>query len=48
MMGEGKFAKTIRQLFEVNCEKYGLNKEEVELSTAHFRREPDNQMEMFG
>jgi DNA repair photolyase len=48
MTGEGEFAGTTHQLFETSCKKYGLNKKEFELPTAHFRREPDGQMEMFG
>ncbi len=47
MKGEGKIAETIRQLFHVNCEKYGLNKQRFECSVAHFRRPEKMQMEIF-
>lgn len=48
MTGEGEFARTVHQLFEVNRERYGLNREDIKLSTEHFRRVLDEQMEMFG
>lgn len=48
MSGEGEFARTIQQLFKLNCEKSGLNKTEFEFSLDHFRREPKGQMEIFG
>lgn len=48
MKGEGEYAKMIKELFVLNCKKYGLNKEDIHLITEHFRREPERQLEMFG
>jgi DNA repair photolyase len=48
MRGEGAYAKMIQELFKLNCEKYGLNKEEVTITTEHFRREHKRQLELFG
>ena len=48
MKGEGEYAKAIRQLFKLNCRRYGLNKNEVHFSVEHFRRVPRKQLEMFG
>jgi DNA repair photolyase len=48
MKGEGEFARTINQMFKLNCARYGLNKEKFEFSTEHFRRETKGQTEMFG
>ena len=36
--GEGIFAEQIAALFEVACRKTGMNEEDDELSTEHFRR----------
>jgi DNA repair photolyase len=36
--GEGIFAEQIKTLFEVACRKTGMNEEDDELSTEHFRR----------
>ena len=36
--GEGVFADQISALFEASCRRLGLNEEERDLSTAHFRR----------
>jgi DNA repair photolyase len=38
MRGEGAYAEYIKQQFKVYCEKYGLNKRDVYLSTDHFKR----------
>lgn len=38
--GEGVFADQISALFEASCRRLGLNEDERELSTAHFRRRP--------
>ncbi|MBI4546676.1 MAG: PA0069 family radical SAM protein [Ignavibacteriae bacterium] len=46
--GEGEIAQTIRDLFHLSCEKYGLNKEEFKFSVEHFRHEPEGQLELFG
>jgi DNA repair photolyase len=47
MQGEGKIAESIRDLFELACRKYGLNRKEVELATRHFRRPDTTQLSMF-
>ncbi len=38
MSGRGKIAEAIEQLFESSCERYGLNKERVELRADLFAR----------
>ena len=38
MTGEGIFAQQMNDMFEVSCRRAGLNREEVALSTEHFRR----------
>lgn len=45
--GEGEQAETIRNLFHLSCRKYGLNKEQLKLTTGHFKRRSSVQMEMF-
>ena len=40
MLGEGKVAETIEDLFRVTCRKYHLNKRAITLSTEHFVRTP--------
>jgi DNA repair photolyase len=47
MSGEGTRAETIKKMFEVACEKYGLNQSKPEFSTAHFRRGNLQQSELF-
>lgn len=47
MTGEGSWSETIKKLFLLQCEKYGLNTLPVDLSTEHFRRETKRQIEMF-
>jgi DNA repair photolyase len=44
--GEGIFADQIEALFDVACRKLGLNEEDRELSTEHFRR-PTLQASLF-
>jgi len=46
MRGSGRRADQIEQLFEVGCRKAGLNREELRLSTAAFRRPGGVQMEL--
>ncbi|HWA28667.1 MAG TPA: PA0069 family radical SAM protein [Lacunisphaera sp.] len=46
MRGEGMFAEQIRQLFEVSARRAGLNREPIELSTAHFRRPGGTQLDL--
>ncbi len=46
--GEGVFAEQLRSLFRVAARRAGLNRDPVELSTAHFRRlDPDGQLDLF-
>lgn len=46
--GEGPYADLIAQTFKQNAKKYGLDKPQPPLSTAHFRRIPeDGQMSLF-
>jgi DNA repair photolyase len=49
MKGTGPMAWMIGRRFEVACEKLGLNKKPVKLSTAHFIRPPKNreQLDLF-
>ncbi len=46
MRGSGVFADQLRGMFKLYSRKYGLNQEELELSTAHFQR-PGEQMRLF-
>jgi DNA repair photolyase len=46
MRGEGIFAEQIKQLFEVSARRAGLNRDDFQLSTAHFRRPGGVQMEL--
>ena len=46
MRGEGIFAEQIRRMFDVTARRAGLNREEIRLSTAHFRRPGGVQLEM--
>ncbi len=45
--GEGKMAQSIRDMFDMFCRKYGLNRAEMELSTKHFTRGEPSQLPMF-
>jgi DNA repair photolyase len=47
MRGEGVLADQIRQLFQVSCRRFGLDRPRQELSTASFRRVAQDQMELF-
>lgn len=52
MTGEGKWAETVQQVFEVNCKRYGLNADNIPMTTKLFRI-PDSvknpgQFGMFG
>jgi DNA repair photolyase len=38
MRGRGVMADTIDRLFDMTCKRLGLNQEELQLSTEHFRR----------
>jgi DNA repair photolyase len=46
MRGNGAFAENLKQMFRITCSKLGLNKDDVELSTSHFKR-PTDQMSLF-
>jgi DNA repair photolyase len=46
MSGQGERAEAIARLFEVTCQKYGLNQKRRPLTTEHFRR--NAQMQLFG
>ncbi len=46
MSGTGIFAEQTRQLFEVSARHVGLNRTEIKLSGAHFRRPGGVQLEM--
>lgn len=46
LRGQGIFAEQIRQMFEVATRRFGLNREESKLSTAHFRRPGGTQLEL--
>jgi DNA repair photolyase len=46
MRGEGLFAEQIRLLFEVSARRAGLNRTEIKLSTARFRRPGGTQLEL--
>ena len=45
--GKGEFAETIRNLFEISCNKYRLNKKNYRLSLDHFTKNVNNQLGMF-
>ncbi|MCG8605780.1 PA0069 family radical SAM protein, partial [bacterium] len=47
MSGEGNRAETIKKMFEIACEKYGLNQCKSDFSTEHFRRGNLQQRELF-
>lgn len=47
MHGEGLWADTLRQLFRLECRRLGLNRARTALSTAHFRRLPHGQGDLF-
>lgn len=46
LSGEGIFADQIRQMFEVATRRAGLNREEFNLTTAHFRRPGGTQLDL--
>jgi len=47
MLGEGKVAESIEDLFRLTCRKYHLNKRTITLSTENFLRTPKQQLEIF-
>jgi DNA repair photolyase len=46
LRGEGIFAEQTKQLFEVSARRAGLNRTEIALSTAHFRRPGGVQLDL--
>lgn len=47
MSGEGIFAEQLAELFKVTARRAGLNQQEFELSTEHFRRPGGSQLELW-
>lgn len=47
MKGTGNYAKQISDLFHVQIKKVGLNADRKTLSTAHFKRGPGSQLDLF-
>jgi DNA repair photolyase len=47
MRGEGLLADAVRRLFRLACQRFGLNHQHYELSTAHFRRLGPEQRGLF-
>jgi DNA repair photolyase len=47
MSGEGFHAEQIANIFKICCNKYGLNKTEIKLSTDAFRRPDGAQLQLF-
>lgn len=47
MTGEGKYAEMIKQIFDFNCKKYGLNENAVQLSIDKFQRIVSGQGKLF-
>ena len=45
--GKGELADTIKNLFEISCRKYQLNKRPYNLSTEYFRGYANKQIELF-
>jgi len=44
MSGEGPRAETIKQMFRLSCQRYGLSIEPLEVETQHFRRLQSGQL----
>ncbi len=47
MTGKGEIAKVVNDLFTLHASRYHLDRDWGELSTQHFRRDPDGQGELF-
>jgi DNA repair photolyase len=45
--GEGEFANQIRNMFQIQTEKLGLNEERLSLSTEYFNRPEEGQLNLF-
>ncbi len=47
MTGNGEIARVMNDLFTLHASRHHLDGEWVEMTTKHFRREPDGQQELF-
>lgn len=45
--GKGAYADEVRDIFKISCRKFGINKEHLNLSTAHFRNADKKQLDLF-
>lgn len=45
--GKGEFANQIRNMFQIQTKKLGMNRESLSLSTSHFRRPEKGQLNLF-
>jgi len=45
--GEGELADTVRNLFQISCRKYGLNRRHFNLTTEHFKSDFTKQLQLF-
>jgi len=45
--GEGELADTVRNLFQISCRKYGLNRRHFNLRTEHFKSNFTKQLQLF-
>jgi DNA repair photolyase len=46
LTGEGEYAKMIKDLFVLNCKKFGLNKRQMHVTVEHFRRQAEKQLSL--
>jgi hypothetical protein len=47
MRGEGIFAEQMAELFQLACKKAGISKRWPELTTKHFLRPSESQLDLF-
>lgn len=45
--GEGEFAKQIKNMFDIQTDKLGLNEKSVSLASRHFQRPQEGQLDLF-
>ncbi len=45
--GKGAYAEEVRNIFKISCRKFGINKERLSLSTAHFKNPEEKQLDLF-
>jgi DNA repair photolyase len=45
--GKGEFAGQIRNMFNINVKKLGLNEKKLQLSTKYFQRPQEGQLRLF-